>query len=392
MPSDFRANKIEIVIKISKYCNLRCSYCYEFPYLGDRATMSLANLRRLFENLCIFVKPEFPELAEGEDHFSFIWHGGEPFMQPLSYYDQIGALQQALIPKSIRFHNSVQTNLTILSEPHIRHLAERRFFADLGFSFDVYGDQRCDVAGRQTTAKVLRNLEKLRQNEIETAAIAVLSRSTFPHITNIFRFFESIDMSFRILPYHIQTVEGQTAANGLTPTEISNAMCEVFDLWLFTESEIFVSPLDLYLSSAVYYLNSVKDIFYEQFLDESVFIVETNGEVYGYESYGGPISYGNLFDQTFEQILKSENRRILADRADRRMEQYCSGCKYFGACSGHPVAVANPLEEKWLAESGCYVARIISHIADRLVENGLGSSGLVARPARTPNTMTAGHT
>ena len=354
--------------------------------------MARGDLRKLFENICVYSGSGASDLAEGEDRFSFIWHGGEPFMQPMSYYDQIGDIQKESIPDTISYHNSVQTNLTILTDLHLRHLVDKKFFASVGFSFDVYGDSRVDIAGRNTTEKILKNIQKLKESEIETGAITVLSKSTFPHFKNIFKFFEGIDTSFRILPYHIETLESQTDLFGLLPSQISSTMCDIFDLWFVSKSNIFVSPLDLYLATAVSYLKGVRDIIYNPFADENVFIVETNGETYGYESYGGGVSYGNLFSQPFEEILTSENRRMLARKAKDRMDRSCVPCKFFGACSGHPVAVANPLEEKWLAASGCYVKPIIAHIVDRLIETDAVRLGMNTRPFRVPNAMSEGHT
>ena len=42
---------IMFVVKISKFCNLRCSYCYEFEELGQRRRMSLADLHAFFTNV-----------------------------------------------------------------------------------------------------------------------------------------------------------------------------------------------------------------------------------------------------------------------------------------------------------------------------------------------------
>ena len=41
----------QFVFKLSKYCNLRCDYCYEFPHLGDRARMGLEQIRDALENI-----------------------------------------------------------------------------------------------------------------------------------------------------------------------------------------------------------------------------------------------------------------------------------------------------------------------------------------------------
>ena len=36
----------QFVMKISKYCNLRCTYCYEYNELGNKERMSLDHIAR----------------------------------------------------------------------------------------------------------------------------------------------------------------------------------------------------------------------------------------------------------------------------------------------------------------------------------------------------------
>ncbi len=39
------------IVKVSKFCNLRCDYCYELPKLGDRTRMTREQARALFANM-----------------------------------------------------------------------------------------------------------------------------------------------------------------------------------------------------------------------------------------------------------------------------------------------------------------------------------------------------
>jgi uncharacterized protein len=378
MAKTFQANEIELVIKITKYCNLRCSYCYEFPFLGNKEMIPLHDLERLFQNVSSFRPTEKGK----KDTFSFIWHGGEPFMVKMSYYEQIGAIQEAILADQLPYHNSVQTNLTILTQDHINDLKTGKFFNDVGFSFDVYGDQRVDILGRSVTDRVLNNLQRLRNHGISVGAITVLSRSTLSKIKNIYGFYEGLRMGIRILPYHIETLRHQTETNGLRPDEIAFGFCEIFDLWMQSERPISVQPLEIYIENAVAHINEKSTHYFDRAIHESIFITNLNGETTGYLNYMGDEPYGNLFEQTFEEILNSENRMKVAARSAERVEKYCTKCKYFGSCTGYPVAEANPMEERWLETNGCYVAMIIAHIVDRLDRAGLG--GVRPTPAHHP--------
>jgi uncharacterized protein len=269
-----------------------------------------------------------------------------------------------------------------LTQEHIEDLKTGRFFNDVGFSFDVYGDQRVDIRGRSTTDKVLRNLQRLRDHGISIGAIAVLSLSTLAKIKNIYKFYEGLRMGIRILPYHIETLKEQTDTNGLRPEEIASGLCEVFDLWLQSDQPISVQPLEIYIENALFYMNNKSHCYFDKAAHESIFISNTDGETFGYQNYMGQHAYGNLFNQTFEEILASENRMKVAAQSAERVEKYCTNCKYFGACTGYPVAEANRMEEEWLRTSGCYVATIITHIVERL--DRAEFSGVKPSPAHHP--------
>ena len=106
----------EIVVKISKYCNLRCSYCYEFPDLGNKERMALDSIVKMFSNI-------FSEVDKGQmERLRFVWHGGEPFLIPIDYYEAIAGLQREVFADKIKVVNVVQTNLTILTDRHIEFL------------------------------------------------------------------------------------------------------------------------------------------------------------------------------------------------------------------------------------------------------------------------------
>src|SRR6202035_1430704 len=165
----------QFVFKISKYCNLRCDYCYEFPYLGDTARMSLDQIRRAFQNIQISAS------QLGIESVDFIWHGGEPFLIPLEFYEEVNSLQNEVFGAGFKYRNSVQTNLTVLTDRHIEFL-KGGFFNDIGVSFDVYGDQRVDKKGRSSAETVRANIRKLLNHQIGFGAIAVLARDSQPHI------------------------------------------------------------------------------------------------------------------------------------------------------------------------------------------------------------------
>src|SRR5580658_3229476 len=108
MPNDSPESEFVFVVKLSKFCNLRCAYCYEHRELHVRDVMQEETLRRLFADIDTFGR--YLSALGIQPKFSFVWHGGEPLLLPPEYFGRVVELQQANI-REFAYRNSVQTNL-----------------------------------------------------------------------------------------------------------------------------------------------------------------------------------------------------------------------------------------------------------------------------------------
>ena len=351
---------IDFIVKISKFCNLRCTYCYEYDELGNKRRMSLEQLRAFFEHIAA--------TAAAHGRVRFIWHGGEPLLIPLQVYEQIGRLQREVFPPALTVVNLVQTNLTVLTDAQLEFLREKRFFADgLGVSFDVYGDQRIDIRGRLRTETVLANLQRLQDAGVHFGAITVLARNTLPKIVPIFRFFESLGIGFRLLPIYKSANPAQLDAHALSLAEITGALKAVFDAWWVSERPTPVHPLDEYLRYATAVVSGAPKKYHDPEVGERSFLVDTDGSTYGQaNSYEPGYSYGNVFEQDFGELLASATRQRAVDESRSRIERHCASCPYHGHCPGGFVAEASAEQRRALEHGGCQVREVVAHIVQRL--------------------------
>ncbi len=357
-----RANSaVDFVIKISKFCNLRCSYCYEFAELGIRKRMQLDQLRAFFKNVRSAV------VQHGRSKIHFVWHGGEPLLIPIDYYKKIGEIQREVLGSDIEYANVMQTNLTVLTERHIQFLRSREFFNQaIGVSFDVYGDQRVDTRGELRTESVLANLQRLKDANIAFGAICVLARNTFPRVREIYRFYDSLQIPVRFLPFYKSATDDQIENHALTHEQITAAFKALFDDWLSSENASDIAPLSDYMRYALAHMGAAASAARDP-TDEHVFLVDTNGDTYGVaDTYEDRFRYGNLFTTDFTALLGSERRRESNVLARARTAAYCTTCPYFGHCPGSYVADATSEQRRALATSGCPVREVIGHIIGRL--------------------------
>ena len=360
----------EFVMKTSKYCNLRCAYCYEYRELANQQRMSLDNLVQIFENIAHHA------IANQYEAVRFVWHGGEPFMIPLAYYDSIGQLQRDIFGDRVAIWNVVQTNLTVLTDRHLLFLKLRKFFHGVGISFDVHGDQRVDTQGQLRTEQVLRNLQKLIDYQIPFGAIAVLARNTLPHVRQIYRFYDQLSISCRFLPFYLSAFDGQIGDHAVAYAELVAALKSIFDEWVASEQATRVEPIDEYVGYAVDHVAGRRGCYYRRESDEFVFVVGLDGGVWGQaEAYQSAFQYGNLAHGSFDEILTSKGRRLSIEQAESRLDRH----PYFGACPGSFVADSSPQQQKQLEESGCSVKEIIDHILGTFERTGL--SHLISKHA-----------
>jgi uncharacterized protein len=358
-------SSLQFVVKVSKYCNLRCDYCYEFPHLGNAARMSLHQIRAAFNS----IKNSIDQLAI--EKADFIWHGGEPLLIPLEFYDQVSVIQKEIFGTKLKYANCVQTNLTILTDRHIEFL-KGGFFGGIGVSFDVYGEQRVDKKGRSSAETVHANIRKLIDRRIDFRAIAVFTRDTRHHIREIYRFFDNSDIQHRLLPYYKTTGSEQSQRHGLDFAELIGAYKDVFHEWLASERATPVHPIKDYVGYAVQYITGVESDRYDRSTAERVFMVDVNGDVFNVpECYEQEFRYGNLFSEPLQKIAESDGRMRSIALSEERMERFCRQCPYFGSCPGTFVANATSVERAILEASGCPVRATLNHIVDAFKRTGL---------------------
>ena len=294
----------QFVIKVSKYCNLRCTYCYEYLELGNKERMPLEAMRLLFEHVAGYADEHSLSSAE------FIWHGGEPFLIPVAYFRQVQAMQEDILGDKVAYTNAVQTNLTVLTADHLSLLGRGRLFEDIGISFDVFGDQRVDTAGKLRTDTIVANMQKLKDAGIPFGAITVLARNTLPHVDAIYRYYNSVGVEIRFLPFYMTAYEGQASQHALTFDELTRALALLADAWLTSERATPVEPISEYLDYAIAHMIDAPKRVYDRFRTERVYIVNIDGGVSGVgEAYDAADCYGNIFHQRLRR------RADLADTA-----------------------------------------------------------------------------
>ncbi|WP_019502067.1 radical SAM protein [Pseudanabaena sp. PCC 6802] len=360
---------VQFVVKTSKFCNLRCRYCYEYSELGNKAAIDLEQLEQMYRHIY-----DYYRRLDCPTQIDFVWHGGEPLLNSPDFYWKTFDLQKKIFGElSDSISNAVQTNLTVLNKERVRLL--RDGFDSVGVSVDLFGGLRVNQTGVDSLPTVLANMDRLHEENIRFGCITVLTKLNLPHLREIYKFYEKMNLSCRILPLFKGSFDGQHDGFEISHHEILNAFCTLVDLWLESERTVMMIPIVEHIEQILhYYSPNSKPFFYDKHEWESVFLVNTNGEVYSYtDAYSG-LSHGNIFTTSLESLIKGASHHEVIAAAEERMAATCSTCPFFGSCTGYPVAEGskeyNELDERGVIR--CIVTKgVLQHVEYRLKQAGI---------------------
>ena len=266
------------VLKVTKFCNLRCKYCYEWSELHKQDRFSLSHWERVLKNIVEYYNHKNSTYGT-VDRVKFIWNGGEALLVWYKYIPDVYNFQRQIIGDNFRYRNSVQTNLYSLSDNLIDVLDRERF--SIWVSFDAVPGVRLSESGKKTERKVIDNIAGLREADFRLGGICVLGRHNHRFLPEIFELFTVNKMPFRILK--LRETDNVTEANSfaLSRKETVAAFKTLFDLTLDSDHLVDIAPINGLIQAAIHPKYSLKISRYDRIkYGNSLFIVNTNGDLY----------------------------------------------------------------------------------------------------------------
>jgi uncharacterized protein len=323
--ADPAASIAAILIKpVSDRCNLRCTYCYE-GVDSERYVAAKMSDELLRGVLCdVLARPRGP--------VQFVWHGGEPTLAGLEFFEQAMWWQTEFNHHRIPLTNSLQTNGTLLDEAWTQFFRRNRF--QVGVSLDgprdLHDATRIDAKGRGTFEAIVAAIRLLREHDVPFGAIAVVGEAHRNRAGDLFDTFRELGIcSYDVHPNF--GMGSHTSSRPLSPRDYADFMVELFDTWLSAgDPSVRISTFDDAFSvmsgeppSACYYGGTCA----------SIVAVESDGAVvpctrpFDRTRY----TFGNVSRASLRAIVASE--RYAAFRSTDRLAQSRSeGCRWSSMC------------------------------------------------------------
>jgi uncharacterized protein len=374
------------IVKVTDNCNLYCPYCYHFK-AKQRVPQSTLD----FSLLESFIKQAAQYSPE---KIWFIWHGGEPLLAGLGYYEQVVKVQQQISEeRGTRFRNSIQTNATLVNHKWAKFLKDNKF--GVGISLDgpkdLHDINRTYFSGKGSFDQTLRGIRILQEAEVNVGVLAVVTKLSLGREHEIFDFFLQTQLrSFDFLP----CVEVASRGQDLMPTSITDEdyaafMTKVFDIWVTHDDP---SIKIRYFKNVMMGLMgaSPQSCTFNGTCGKYV-TLGNDGNILPCDNFVGyeELKYGSLNEYSLEQVLNSKVRKNFYEAASTQRPE-CITCEFQSICNGACRKYSYIFRQN-LSDPNYFCGSrktIFRHVADYLEKNLLGYKNPALDNLATPSSIT----
>ncbi len=339
--------QINTLIKPTNECNMRCKYCFAEKYGYSDSLLKLETLKKYLKLL-----------SEKYDYINLVWHGGEPLMVPLSYYDEAYNYCQKLDSK---FIYSIQTNGTLLNNENVNFFKEHN--TSIGLSFDGLSNDKT----RSNTQTILNKIELLHSKNMYPGAIIVVNQNNVNNLVKEYEYFKKLNLGTKMNPMFNDGAAKENNFFNLKPDNYIQSFVDFFKYWAFDiNCNINVSTC---MNFANLIINECSSICTHNSCLKKWLCLDSNGHLYPCDrlclnEYDlGNVSNMSVIDEAFENesFIKLLQKNIL------RRQNCIDTCEYFKNCYGgcNANAILNEINNN---DISCHIQKgILSELKKFLI-------------------------
>lgn len=373
---------LSLIVKATRQCTLRCVYCQD-RRASSKQVMSFPVMARMIARA----------LAE-HDHVRFIWHGGEPTLLPISFYEKALLVQARLRRPGQKIGNSFQTNATKLTPAWARFFRANNI--QVGISIDgpahLHNSHRSYRSGKGSYQHVIQGLNLLKEYEVQFSGLVVVDEGTLEFGAQRLLDFlvgEGI-RSFGLLPAKPRNEpaakRGTTTSHYIEPARINAFLMNLYDAWL-SRGDQNVKIRELEALKAQIKGVSARSCTLSGECWGHYYAIEADGSVTGCDVFSGDPRYtlGNIMNASFRKIANSAGLLQLK-KEHRDATKAMSGCPEFPVCKGwcpHERYVSIR-HNKGHRDDCCGLRDLIAHIRNRMADEPKMSSQKVPIGGKRP--------
>lgn len=325
---------MNIIIKPTYACNLRCRYCYlnnDTKAHTERFDVDFA------KRIVLQLKELYKDCPQRK--LNFIWHGGEPLLWGIDNYRTIFLFMEKEL-KGYNYRNSMQTNLTLVNESFIDLFV--RYKVHIGFSLDgpkeIHDSQRIDAKGGGSFDMVMKNLQRCRDKGLSLGCIVVGTKNHIGNIPKLYEFMANNNLSFKFNPiFNSGEAKYHDDEYGITAEEYAQMAIELFDLWYSDTQHRIIESNFVEIASNLM-TGKPGGCLFGKNCQDNFLAISPVGDVVPCGRFCDielrQYAYGNLYQESLAEILPKIKTSPIYQRADCIARSNCAQCRFFSVCHG----------------------------------------------------------
>ena len=325
----------QIFIKpVGARCNLRCGYCYYLSKGGINGQESDVVMDD--RTLETYIKHHYS--ASSSDTVLFTWHGGEPLLAGIDFYEKAITFQRKYLPSGKNFHNGIQTNATLITKEWCDFFAKNGF--TVGISLDgpeVFHDTMRH-RGNKTGSfeKVIKGHRLLCEHGINPEILCVVNIYNVKHPLVLYDFFKMIGAQYlTFLPLvNKNDISAEKVSDESVPTlEFGIFLSTIFDEWV--KKDIGIIKIQIFEEVLRTAFNQEHSLCIFREKCGGVPVVERNGDFYSCDHFVDKSwLLGNINEHTLQYFLNHPDQKTFGEAKQNTLPQYCITCEVKAMCNG----------------------------------------------------------
>ncbi len=229
MAKAIKARKLVIVLKATRLCNLRCTYCHSWAE-GPNQTILFSTLIHIVRQILAI-----PNV----NRFEFVWHGGEVTLLKPAFFKKLIWLQEQFKRPEQYITNTMQSNIVNISDEWLIFI--KGIGMNVGISLDgipaVNDKRRVDFRGRGTSDRIAKGIKKLQKYDILYGALIVVDREVYQtDMREMLDYFILIELNgiefLNIVPDNRLTAGEDIGNNFISYAEFIKFLSALFVIWI----------------------------------------------------------------------------------------------------------------------------------------------------------------
>lgn len=332
MPKDPNEGLVVMVKPVGSRCNMRCRYCYylekgKYSSHEKQSRMSFELLEKLIRDAAAS-SPDYP--------LSFIWHGGEPTLAGIAFFEKAVALEKKYIPRGREVWNNLQTNGLLLNDEWCRFLKANRF--DVGISIDgnalVHDANRRTAGNEATHSRVLLSIERLRRHGGDPDLLSTVNGESVKDPLGVYRALRDTGCTWiQFIPVVLRKEDGSLAPGSVTPDGYGNFLTAVFDEWV--RHDLGRCDVQLFAETARILAGGEASLCSIRETCGRVLIAEEDGAIYSCDHFVDPEHrLGNLREGKLSRMAESVFQKSFGESKRALLTRECRACPWLRFCRG----------------------------------------------------------